>query len=71
MNSHRPYAIDQRPSTNDSFAHDLDDDALGALAVEFGVEDALPGTQVEASAGDGQDDLPSCPDTRSSFSPAG
>ena len=28
-------------------AEDFDDDAFGALAVELGVEDALPGAEIE------------------------
>ena len=35
-------------------AEDFYDDALAALAVELGVEDALPGAQVEFAVGDGQ-----------------
>src|SRR3954464_6054939 len=31
---------------------DLHDDAFGALTVEFGVEDALPGSEVEPTLGD-------------------
>ena len=38
----------------EAFAEDFDDDAFGALAVELGVEDALPGAEVEATGGDGQ-----------------
>jgi len=33
-------------------AHDFNDEALVALPVELGVEDSLPGTEVEASGGD-------------------
>ena len=39
------------------FAHDFNDEALGALAVELGVEDLLPRAQVEHAFGDGEDDL--------------
>ena len=35
-------------------AEDFDDDALAALAVELGVEDALPGAEIELAVGDGQ-----------------
>lgn len=38
-------------------AHHLDDDALVALAVEFGVENALPRAQIEFACGDGHDHL--------------
>ena len=38
-------------------AEDLDNDALGAPAVEFGVEDPLPGAEVEASGSDRKNDL--------------
>ena len=38
-------------------AEHLDDDALAALAVELGIEDALPGAEVEMAAGDGQGGL--------------
>lgn len=33
------------------------DDALGALAIKFNVEDALPGTGVDLTPGDGDDNL--------------
>jgi len=35
-------------------AEDFYDDALAALAVEFGIEDALPGAEVELAVGDGE-----------------
>src|ERR1700690_1330796 len=34
------------------FSHHFNDDSLVALAVEFGVEDLLPGAKVEFTAGD-------------------
>jgi hypothetical protein len=38
-------------------AHDFDNDAFFAAAVELGVIDFLPGAEVEAAGGDGDDDL--------------
>ena len=38
-------------------AEDFDDDAFGALAVELGVEDALPRAEIEAAARDRQSRL--------------
>src|SRR5690348_3528912 len=38
-------------------AQRLEDHALGALAVPFAVEDALPGAEIEAAGGDGDDHL--------------
>src|SRR5579864_5000631 len=42
---------------SDLFSHYLYDDPLVTLAVEFRVEDALPGTEVEPARSDGNDDL--------------
>ena len=36
------------------YAEDFDDDALAALAVELGLEDTLPGAEIELAVGDGQ-----------------
>src|SRR3954447_14499514 len=38
-------------------AQDLDDHALWAPPVEFGVEDLLPGAEIEATGGHGHDHL--------------
>jgi hypothetical protein len=37
------------------FADDFDEDAFGSSAIEFAVEDLLPGAEVELSPGDGDD----------------
>src|SRR5258708_16566956 len=39
------------------FSHDFNDDSLVALAVELGVENLLPGAEIEFSVGDRDDDL--------------
>jgi len=39
------------------FAHGLDDHPLGPPAVEFGVVDLLPGSEIELALGDRNDDL--------------
>ena len=39
-------------------ADDFYEDALFAFAVEFAIEDLLPGTEIELAAGDGNDHLP-------------
>src|ERR1035437_6433061 len=39
------------------FAHYFNDDSFVALAVEFGVENLLPGAEVEFSVGDRNDDF--------------
>jgi len=41
-----------------SIADDLDQRAFAAAAVEFAVKDLLPGTEIEAALGDGDDDFP-------------
>src|SRR5205823_8134336 len=40
-----------------SHPHGLEDDALGSLSIPFAIENALPGTEVEAPFGDGHDDF--------------
>src|SRR6266478_7646946 len=39
------------------FSHDFNDDSFIALAVEFGIENLLPGAEIEFSVGDRDDDL--------------
>jgi hypothetical protein len=39
------------------FSHHFNNDSLVALAVELGIEDLLPGAEVEFPAGDRDDDL--------------
>src|SRR5664279_4381551 len=39
------------------FSHDFYDDSLVTLAVELGIENLLPGTEVESSVGDRDDDF--------------
>src|SRR4051812_45973463 len=40
-----------------SLAHGLEQNSFGTLAIPLAVEDALPGAEVEAAGGDGDDDL--------------
>jgi hypothetical protein len=51
---YRLYINPKRPR---SLAHHFHDHPLVALAVEFGIEDPLPGSQVEFALGDRNDDL--------------
>jgi hypothetical protein len=39
------------------FAHYLNDDAFGALSVEFGVVNLLPGAEIQPALGHRHDDL--------------
>src|SRR6266446_8766977 len=39
------------------FSHDFNDDSFIALAVEFGIENLLPGAEIEFPVGDRDDDL--------------
>src|SRR6266446_883929 len=39
------------------FSHDFNDDSFVALPVEFGIENLLPGAEIEFPVGDRDDDL--------------
>src|SRR5258707_5578760 len=47
----------KRPFSRHLLAHHLDDEPLGALAVELGIKNLLPGAEVEVTFGERQDHL--------------
>ena len=44
-----------READEELFSHHLHDHALVTLTIELGVEDALPGPEIELAGGDGDD----------------
>ena len=53
-----PLILQSSPPGNLSFPDDLDQHALGPVAVELAVEDLLPRPEIQLAFGDGDDDFP-------------